>query len=115
MRSILVAALMLVAVCSLPWAAGAEPIAKITVKASGVVLLDGAATTLPALDERLRALKASGGVVWYHRENPTAPLPANGDAVVKMIIKHQLPVSMSARPDFSDWVDNQGVSHARTK
>jgi hypothetical protein len=30
-----------------------------------------------------------------------------------MIIKHQLPVSMSAKPDFSDYVDKDGVSRPR--
>jgi hypothetical protein len=27
----------------------------------------------------------------------------------------QLPVSMSAKPDFSDWVDDKGVSRPRAR
>ena len=115
MRMALIAALLLLTICGVPAAASAEPVAKITVLASGAVLLDGQATTLPALDARLAALKAAGGVVWYHRENPASEPPPSGNAVVKMIIEHQLPVSMSARPDFSDWVDEKGVSRPRTK
>ena len=76
--------LLLTAVCHLPAPAAAEPVARISVLASGSVLLDGAPTTLPAVDERLRTLKASGGVVWYHRENPAAEPPPQGSAVIKM-------------------------------
>jgi hypothetical protein len=115
MRVSLISLLMLATISAMPMAAAAEPIARIIVLASGAVLLDGAPTTLPALDARLQSLKAAGGVVWYHRENPASEPPPQGNAVVKMIIKHQLPVSMSARPDFSDWVDGKGVSHPRPR
>jgi hypothetical protein len=36
-------------------------------------------------------------------------------AVIQLIIKHQLPVSMSTEPDFSDYVDDKGVSRPRTR
>jgi hypothetical protein len=92
---------------------GAEPVAKVSVLASGVVLLDGTPTTLPALEERLKTVKAANGVVWYHRENPAAEPPPQGTAVVQLIIKYRLPVSMSTKPDFSDVVDANGVSRPR--
>ena len=107
--------LLLVAVCCVAPALSAEPIAKVTVLASGTVLLDGKPTTLPALEERFKGLKAEGGAVWYHRDNPAAEPPPQGTAVVKLIIKYQLPVSMSAKPDFSDWVDDKGVSRPRSR
>jgi hypothetical protein len=103
----------LVAALLAPPAWGAERVARITVFSSGAVQLDGRPTTLPALDEDLRKLKADGGVVWYHRENPASEPPPQGTAVIQLIIKHRLPVSMSARPDFSDYVDEQGVSRPR--
>jgi hypothetical protein len=96
-------------------ASGAERVARIAVFSSGAVQLDGRPTTLPALDEQLRKLKADGGVVWYHRENPASEPPPQGTAVIQMIIKHQLPVSMSAKPDFSDYVDDKGVSRPRPR
>jgi hypothetical protein len=111
MRASLVA-LLLVAVCALTPALGAE-IVKVSVLASGTLLLDGKATTLPALEERLKALKAAGGAVWYHRENPTTEPPPQGNAAIQLIIKYRLPVSMSSRADFSDWVDEKGVSRPR--
>ena len=96
-------------------ASATERVVKVTVLASGVVQLDGRPTSLPALDEELRKLKADNGVVWYHRQDPASEPPPQGAAVIQMIIKHQLPVSMSSRPDFSDYVDSAGVSRPRPR
>ena len=93
----------------------AEKIARIAVFSSGAVQLDGRPTTLPALDAELGKLKADKGVVWYHRENPASEPPPQGTAVIQLIIKHQLPVSMSTKPDFSDYVDEKGVSRPRSR
>jgi hypothetical protein len=112
-RSLLVG-LSLVALLAPP-ASGADRVARITVFSSGAVQLDGRPTTLPALDEELRKLKTEGGKIWYHRENPAAEPPPQGTAVIHMIMKHQLPVSLSAKPDFSDYVDEQGVSRPRPR
>jgi hypothetical protein len=87
----LLAGLVLVA-SLVPPVSGAERIARIAVLSSGRVQLDGRPTTVPALDEELRKLKSDKGVV-----------------------KHQLPVSMSTKPDFSDYVDDKGVSRPRTR
>jgi hypothetical protein len=93
----------------------AERVAKVAVFSSGSVQLDGRPTTLPALDEELKKLKADNGVVWYHRQDPASEPPPQGTAVIQMIIKHKLPVSMSSKPDFSDYVDEQGVSRPRPR
>ncbi len=58
---------------------------------------------------------SDNGGVWYHRQNPASEPPPQGPAVIQMIIKHQLPVSMSSRPDFSDYVDSKGVSRPRPR
>ncbi len=110
----LLATLILVAL-TVPPASGAEKIARVAVFASGAVQLDGRPTTLPALDAELGKLKADKGVVWYHRENPASEPPPQGTAVIQLIIKHQLPVSMSTKPDFSDYVDEKGVSRPRSR
>ena len=107
----LLAGLVLVVLLAPP-ASGAERVARIAVLSSGAVQLDGRATTLSALDEELRKLKTEKGVVWYHRENSAPP---QSTAVIQLIIKHQLPVSMSTRPDFSDYVDGKGVSRPRPR
>ena len=110
----LLAGLVLAVMMALP-ASGAERVAKVAVFSSGAVQLDGRPTTLPALDEELKKLKTDNGVVWYHRQNPASEPPPQGTAVIQMIIKHKLPVSMSARPDFSDYVDEKGVSRPRPR
>ena len=107
-------AVLIVALCSVSPAVGSE-VARVTVMASGVVLLDGKPTTMPALEERLKTLEAANGAVWYHRENPAAEPPPQGPAVVQLIIKYKLPVSMSTRPDFSDYVDDKGLSRPRAR
>jgi hypothetical protein len=100
------------------WVAPAlsEEIVKVTVRSSGTVLLDGKKVTLPALEKRFKALKAAKGTVWYHRQNPgAATAPKEATAVVELIIKYDLPVSLSANPDFSDYVDDKGVSRPRRR
>lgn len=91
----------------------AQPVAKVAVLASGAIQFNGQPTTPAALDEEFKRLKAQSGMVWYYRENPGAQPHPNAAAVIQLIIKHQLPVSMSTKPDFSDYVDKDGVSHPR--
>jgi hypothetical protein len=110
----LLAALILAALI-VPPVSGAEKVARIAVFSSGAVQLDGRPTTLSALDAELGKLKADKGVVWYHRESPTGEPPPQGTAVIQLIIKHRLPVSMSTKPDFSDYVDDKGVSRPRPR
>lgn len=38
------------------------------------------------------------GEVWYFRENPQAEPHSNAMAVVELVVKHRLPISMSTRP-----------------
>jgi hypothetical protein len=110
----MLAGLVLVGVMVFP-ASAAERIARVAVFSSGAVQLDGRPTTLPVLDDELKKLKADSGVVWYHRQNPASEPPPQGTAVIQLIIKHQLPVSMSTKPDFSDYVDDKGVSRPRPR
>jgi hypothetical protein len=88
-----------------------DEVVKITVRSSGSVLLDGRPITLPDLERRFKALKAADGTVWYHRENATRGGPPEASAVVRLIIKYKLPIRLSTKPDFSDYVDERGVSH----
>lgn len=87
--------------------------AKVAVYANGAVELNGRKVTPVELDESLRVHASRSGVVWYHRENPAAQPHPNADVVVQTIIKHRLPVSLSTKPDFSDYVDQNGVARPR--
>jgi hypothetical protein len=94
-------------------ARAAAPIAKISVFATGEVLLNGTPTTLQALDAALTQLDQSGGVVWYYRQAAESDPPSQAMEVIKLVVKHRLPISMSTKPHFSDTVDAGGNSVPR--
>ena len=102
-------ALVLMASSSL----AAEPVSRVSALASGQVLLNGNAIALPALDAALAELKSQNGVVWYYRENARSEPPPNAMQVIQMVVKHKLPISMSTKADFSDYVDANGFSQPR--
>jgi hypothetical protein len=86
---------------------------KISVLASGAILADGQPVGLDHLDGMLRELKAGKGTVWYFREAAANPEAASMQ-VMKLVSQHKLPISMSTRSDFSDYVDAKGISHPRS-
>jgi len=97
----------------MPIAHAGGPIEKVSVLSSGKLLLDGKPTDLKRIEEDFRKLKEAGGSVWYYREAADTEPPPEGPAVVQLIIKYRLPVSFSTKPDFSDYVDENGVPHPR--
>ena len=86
---------------------------KISALASDALLLNGEPTGLDRLDQALAAAKAANAVVYYYRETPPADASPKAMEVLKLVVKHQLPVTLSTQPDFSDYVDAQGVPHPR--
>jgi hypothetical protein len=88
-------------------------IAKVSVLSSGKLLLNGSASSLGALDGEFQRLEKAKGSVWYYREESTAEPPPEATAVVQLIIKYSLPVSLSTKADFSDYVDSNGTSVPR--
>jgi hypothetical protein len=86
---------------------------KVSVLQSGKLLADGADIALADLDTRLGQTKSQNGVVWYYREGGQGEPPAAAMEVMKLIVKHQLPISMSSKADFSDTIDQDGVSRPR--
>jgi hypothetical protein len=92
----------------------AEPIvAKVSALSSGSLLLNGKQVDLKSIETELGKLKAAKGEVWYYRENPQSEPHPNAMAVIQLVVKHQLPISMSTKPDFSDYVDRDGRSKPR--
>jgi glycine cleavage system regulatory protein len=110
-----IVALVIVAALAVPFASAADRVARVAVLSSGVVQLDGRPTTAAALEDELKSLRARGGVVWYYRENPTAEPSPQAMAVIQLVVKYQLPISMSSKPDFSDYIDQHGVSRPRAR
>jgi hypothetical protein len=89
---------------------------KISVLASGAILLDGKPVELEQVDAALHAAKQSNAnaQVWYYRESGPAQPPPQAMAVIQRIMQYKLKISLSSKPDFSDWVDAKGVSRPRT-
>jgi hypothetical protein len=82
---------------------------KVTVTANGEIAADGHPVTLDQLSARLAELKLAGGDVWYYRENPSAEPHANAMKVIELVADNRLPIRLSSKPDFSDYVDGEGV------
>jgi hypothetical protein len=89
---------------------------KISVLASGAILLDGRPADLEQIDAALRAAKQanSNAQVWYYREAGAGSPPTQAKVVIQRIVQYKLAISLSSKPDFSDWVDAKGVSRPRT-
>jgi hypothetical protein len=90
-----------------------EPVAKVSALASGKFLLNGQPANLAVIETEFKKLKSSNGGVWYYRENPQAEPPPQAMAVIELVVKYKLPVSMSSKPDFSDYIDENGKSRPR--
>jgi hypothetical protein len=88
---------------------------KISVLASGHILLDGQEADSQELDAVLEKVKQEQGQVWYYREAAGAPPSPQALALLQSVVRNKLPISLSSKPDFSDWVDGKGVSHPRTE
>ena len=83
------------------------------VTAHGRVTADGRAVSIEALTPILRDLANSKGTVWYYRETAGAEPHPNALKVLSAIVDHNLPVSLSTKPDYSDAVDDKGRSLPR--
>jgi C-terminal processing protease CtpA/Prc len=91
---------------------GGGPAAKIKIRRDGVVSLDDKAVSLDELKAALSKLKQSpGSSVWYYRENPAGEPHPNAMQVLKLIVDAKLPIRLSTKPDFSDFVGADGRPH----
>lgn len=103
----------IVVACSLELMAEPSKVLKIAVTADGHVTADGRAVSIEALIPILRDLAKSKGTVWYYREAAGAEPHPNALKVLSAIVDHNLPVSLSTKPDYSDAVDDKGRSVPR--
>src|SRR5438477_11235763 len=84
-------------------------ILKVSVLASGELLLDGLRITVTKLEEVIRQSAAATLIVWYYRENAASHASPVAAQVLKLITDHRLPIRLSSKPDFSDAVT--GIEH----
>ena len=74
--------------------------------------MDDKTVSLEDLKVALSKLKQSpGSSVWYYRENPAGEPHPNAKEVLKLIIDARLPIRLSTKPDFSDFVGLDGRPH----
>lgn len=89
----------------------------VAVMADGTVRIDGSEVALVDVPGQLRAAAQGQKQIWYYRENaheePTGQVAAASDAVMQAIVENGLAISLSTRADFSDYVDEEGVSRPR--
>lgn len=86
---------------------------RISVLATGRILLDGKEATIADVRRALERAKAKKGPIWYYRESGKSGPPPQAVEVFTLIVENNLPISLSAKPDFSDYVDENGQSHPR--
>ncbi|MGH7854428.1 MAG: hypothetical protein ACREP3_13370 [Candidatus Binatia bacterium] len=89
------------------------PVTRISVLASGKILLDGKEATIAEVKRALERVNAKRGAVWYYRESGRGEPPAHAIEIFKLIVENKLPISLSTKPDFSDSVDERGRSLPR--
>lgn len=89
-------------------------ILKISVFASGDLLLDGLPISLAKLEEVISQAEPGKSVVWYYRDNGASEPPPIALEVMQLITERRLPIRLSSRPDFSDSVTDvrEGVERA---
>jgi hypothetical protein len=87
--------------------------AKIKVSREGVISLNDQPVTVEELKTLLLKIAQSpGSAVSYYRENSAGKqYHPNAVLTLNAIVGARLPVRLSSKPDFSDWVGPDGVSH----
>jgi biopolymer transport protein ExbD len=86
---------------------------QISVLSSGRVLLDGKKATVAKVRKALAKASSEKGTVWYYRESGEGEPPSQAVEIVKLVVENRLPISLSSRPDFSDYIDDEGQSRPR--
>ena len=86
-------------------------VAKVKVTQTGKIFLNEKQVSLVELKVTFARLKKENGVVWYYRENPQSEPPVEATSVIQAIIDAKLPVQLSSKPDYSDFVGIEGKSN----
>jgi hypothetical protein len=89
----------------------------VTVARSGDVQINGKPVAAANVESELTRLRPTAHLVMYYRESadeePSREQWSKIASVLDDVTKLRLPISMSSKPDFSDYIDGQGSSHPR--
>jgi hypothetical protein len=86
---------------------------RISVLLNGDVLEDGQKVTIDQLAASLARVKVANGGVWYYREAANQEPPPVAMQVFKLVMENRLPITLSTKPDFSNYIDDMGQAHNR--
>jgi hypothetical protein len=86
---------------------------KIAVMQNGDIYADGRAVALDRLPDLLAEAKMRSKAAWFYREELFGEPSAVAMEVLRLVLDHGLPISLSSKPDFSDYIDPGGASHPR--
>ena len=90
-------------------------ILKISVFKSGEIQADGVVVNLATLEQLIANNASDNGMVWYYREAGQEEPSPQAVKVLDLIAKYRRPVSLSSKPDFSDYINREGKSVPRPK
>jgi len=80
----------------------------------GDLIVDDVPLTLDQFQVKVDACDPNNSIVWYFRENPNAPEPPPiALQALGIVMARRIPISMSSRSDFSDYIDDKGISRPR--
>jgi hypothetical protein len=77
-------------------------VVRVSVTASGKILLEDREVSLSALDDALQTAKIEGATIQYDREDPASEAPAEVMQVMKLITDKRLRIALPAMPDTSE-------------
>lgn len=86
---------------------------KVKISSAGEITIDGKLIEPEDLEAILARLKDCSGEVWYYRESAKQLASHNAMQIMEYVAKYSLPITLSSKEDFSDWVDELGTSHHR--
>ena len=86
---------------------------RIQIMQNGPLLLDGKPSTIADVRAAVERAKEGKLAVWYYRENADAPATDSQMEALKIITDAGVPVSLSTKADFSDYVGEDGRSRPR--
>jgi len=89
-------------------------ILKISVFKSGEIRANGTTVDLSTLEELITDNASNNGEIWYYRGSAQEEPPQQAMEVIELIVKYECPVSFSSKPDFSDYIDDEGNSFHRS-
>jgi len=90
-----------------------KPRVEVKVFQSGRFLVNEREMAIDKLDNLLAKMKTKNGEVWYYRESGQQEPPAIAMQILQIVVNQQLPITMSSKPDFSDFIDENGKSQPR--